>query len=454
MIPEGSGADVLIGRYGVPHKLIFGASRQGSRENVLKAEGPPATNTSALLWQWGGRETPAEASQRGFEVQHEPPSSLLPPTSPSRPFTGITVAELRRITTAQPCGRRTGSQPRRGQTSPGSLSPTAEKAEETEIPFSWEPRVLTPSTPQRLEVPGRSASAVVLSRARTAGATFPQRDLGLRTSSGPRRPASELSRRRGPSSAIHVTRYEEVDPLQGAPSDDEDITNIGTLRPPGHQSRQKRPSISETTGMGQSGNHKIRRNGNPFVEYEDREQKLQWERRWLLDDASYLKARTRNLQHHTSMERVKLKEADAVIQSMSKVVETCDTPTESLPRVGAKHQKHHKANTLPSKHSATRGTHGAYGAHGTHLRDLACVKSLKSLQKELKESIIGGPEPLFTSTFTLPAGLLTTSNTKEIRSLPGATHQASTPSDPSQWLWWMRNAFIEGSYLPLRGMPT
>eukprot|EP00405_Crypthecodinium_cohnii_P055809 CAMPEP_0206618344 /NCGR_PEP_ID=MMETSP0325_2-20121206/60189_1 /ASSEMBLY_ACC=CAM_ASM_000347 /TAXON_ID=2866 /ORGANISM="Crypthecodinium cohnii, Strain Seligo" /LENGTH=85 /DNA_ID=CAMNT_0054140529 /DNA_START=21 /DNA_END=275 /DNA_ORIENTATION=+ len=38
---------------------------------------------------------------------------------------------------------------------------------------------------------------------------------------------------------------------------------------------------------------------NPFVEYEDREQKLLMERRWLLEDANYLNWRVQGLKRNT-----------------------------------------------------------------------------------------------------------------------------------------------------------
>lgn len=116
---------------------------------------------------------------------------------------------------------------------------------------------------------------------------------------------------------------------------------------------------------------------NPFVEYEDREQRLREERRWLQEDRSYLNTRVKELRHKTAqgrkdalmMQKVGGR-AGALEPDMRRTAGTFSLP--ELPRnKGAQ-----PLAGLPPPHGARTGR-----------KQAAAVRSLKDLQRELRESI-------------------------------------------------------------------
>lgn len=116
---------------------------------------------------------------------------------------------------------------------------------------------------------------------------------------------------------------------------------------------------------------------NPFVEYEDREQRLREERRWLQEDRSYLDTRVKELRHRTAqgrkdalmMQKVGL--AGEVAPEMRRTAGTLSLP--ELPR----NRGSQSLTGMPPPHGARTGR-----------KQTAAVRSLKDLQRELKESIL------------------------------------------------------------------
>eukprot|EP00442_Polarella_glacialis_P047569 CAMPEP_0115155672 /NCGR_PEP_ID=MMETSP0227-20121206/68025_1 /TAXON_ID=89957 /ORGANISM="Polarella glacialis, Strain CCMP 1383" /LENGTH=355 /DNA_ID=CAMNT_0002566775 /DNA_START=15 /DNA_END=1082 /DNA_ORIENTATION=+ len=110
---------------------------------------------------------------------------------------------------------------------------------------------------------------------------------------------------------------------------------------------------------------------SPFVEFEDREQRMIMERRWLLEDASYMAARTRGLQHTAALARRKEEASGAGTE------ESEQSSAAVLPRLNDKKLKKQQQAAAAAQPQGQR--------KADRTGDLACVKSLKSLQKLLKE---------------------------------------------------------------------
>jgi len=107
---------------------------------------------------------------------------------------------------------------------------------------------------------------------------------------------------------------------------------------------------------------------NPFVEYEDREQRLQCERRWLQDDAEYMGLRVRGLKRTTVQTRL-------VRRSLSAAAAVGDgglAEPFSRPRSG-KARKAQASTPVPQDKASRRGIRGE-------------LTALKALQKDMKES--------------------------------------------------------------------
>jgi len=136
--------------------------------------------------------------------------------------------------------------------------------------------------------------------------------------------------------------------------------------------------------------HGSRRRQNPFVEYEDREQRLQWERRWLLEDASYMAARLRGLQHNTIQARLGRQVALALGDARSETASGsgCSASVSESRGAGGGGSMHGHAGKQLKKHHAASVPQQL----GTTMRRTdrnespACVKFLKGMQKELKDS--------------------------------------------------------------------
>jgi hypothetical protein len=117
---------------------------------------------------------------------------------------------------------------------------------------------------------------------------------------------------------------------------------------------------------------------NPFVEYEDREQRLREERRWLQEDRSYLDTRVKELRHRTAQGR-----KDALM--MQKVAGLAGAPESEMRRTAGtlslpelpRHRGPQSLASMPAPHGARTGR-----------KQTAAVRSLKDLQRELKESIL------------------------------------------------------------------
>jgi len=117
---------------------------------------------------------------------------------------------------------------------------------------------------------------------------------------------------------------------------------------------------------------------NPFVEYEDREQRLREERRWLQEDRSYLDTRVKELRHRTAQGR-----KDALM--MQKVVGLAGEVAPELRRTGGTLSLPELPRNRGSQSLAGMPPHR--GAR-TGRKQTAAVRSLKDLQRELKESIL------------------------------------------------------------------
>eukprot|EP00441_Pelagodinium_beii_P025181 CAMPEP_0197653214 /NCGR_PEP_ID=MMETSP1338-20131121/34920_1 /TAXON_ID=43686 ORGANISM="Pelagodinium beii, Strain RCC1491" /NCGR_SAMPLE_ID=MMETSP1338 /ASSEMBLY_ACC=CAM_ASM_000754 /LENGTH=354 /DNA_ID=CAMNT_0043228249 /DNA_START=74 /DNA_END=1135 /DNA_ORIENTATION=+ len=90
--------------------------------------------------------------------------------------------------------------------------------------------------------------------------------------------------------------------------------------------------------------HKKPKESNPFVEYEDKEQRTILERRWLQQDAAYMATRTKKLQLLTVRQRLLRKEA---LESPLEV----DPGSVALPRVSEKKLKKQQEAAAAQKQS-------------------------------------------------------------------------------------------------------
>mmetsp|Transcript_96539 Transcript_96539/g.272971 ORF Transcript_96539/g.272971 Transcript_96539/m.272971 type:complete len:211 (-) Transcript_96539:566-1198(-) len=146
--------------------------------------------------------------------------------------------------------------------------------------------------------------------------------------------------------------------------------SVESLRSP----RRREGRTHSSTSLGRA----ERAGDNPFVEYEDREQRLREERRWLQEDRSYLDTRVKELRHRTAQKRkdaLMMQKvagvAGALEPDMRRTAGTLSLP--ELPRgKGAQ-----SFAALPAPSGARTGR-----------KQTAAVRSLKDLQRELKESIL------------------------------------------------------------------
>merc|ERR1712113_818711 len=104
---------------------------------------------------------------------------------------------------------------------------------------------------------------------------------------------------------------------------------------------------------------------------EDRELRLQWERRWLLEDPLYMASRTQWLLHHTVQARMNANELTS---------EGGESAGRALPRISTTRPKKHHQAAAPSQQQ------GSSARRTERNESAACVKSLKVLQKELRDS--------------------------------------------------------------------
>lgn len=117
---------------------------------------------------------------------------------------------------------------------------------------------------------------------------------------------------------------------------------------------------------------------NPFVEYEDREKKLQCERRWLQEDAEYMTLRVRGLKHNTVQDRL-------VRQACSTGALALDRPdADAEPKVPPKGAASARKASPPLQAPVPVAEAGGKNSRKALRGELS---ALKSMQKEMRESV-------------------------------------------------------------------
>lgn len=82
--------------------------------------------------------------------------------------------------------------------------------------------------------------------------------------------------------------------------DSPDALEEGSLSQSTQEDGKRSPADAGVGIVGSAMQHKNKREQNPFVEYEDRQQRLQDQRRWLQEDPVYLEERMKTLQAETT----------------------------------------------------------------------------------------------------------------------------------------------------------
>jgi len=176
------------------------------------------------------------------------------------------------------------------------------------------------------------------------------------------------------AAAAALARMSHHEVVAAANSDDEDEEGAVSDAAMGVSGELQREHAGPSPATAQRGGHKSGKN-NPFVEYEDREQRLQYERRWLQQEDQFMGVRMRSLQHETVQARIR----HLGKPSTKGVGRNCFAiGQEWVLEVG-----------LPEQGPKKKGAGAAAPQPGTTGRReaTASVKSLRSLQKEMKESL-------------------------------------------------------------------
>lgn len=151
------------------------------------------------------------------------------------------------------------------------------------------------------------------------------------------------------------------------------------------------------------GERNRRRAQNPFVEYEDRELRLQWERQWLQEDILYLTERREDMRFNMVQRNLDVKcitsdrmfENAVIYNDYSHYIRISTALKEELRRTKQEDGVLRalalpKIQRLKSALEKTSGSTEAGGVLRRKQRERAvtapCVKSLQGLQQQLQES--------------------------------------------------------------------
>lgn len=396
-------ADILLERYNVPHNRVFGVSpilgrpvlcRSPRRNGCGEAESrfawlhkyqslgaiqepgvePGALSVSAAL---SSRATPNGSARGTSSVGLLPSCDSPPPSSRTVAKRALSLGELKRIMLPPTEASFATS----GETC--VLGAQAEKSRIPDTRSSSKKRSSHSSGAGRKRCSSSSSSADIEGKANAGGGA-------LGDSAGSPGLSGTIRSSRGDGEPI--SRQRTIGDLE-MPVDAYEIVALTSL------SSEQAPATGANSGEAVK---KERDTQNPFVEYEDREQRRQQERRWLQEDELYMEKRTQSLHQRWGHSRL-----------MPKTLYLCDESSQALAPFyasqaqgggaaaregggGASAGDARCARTLPRIHRTKSAKQlqapqapqqpAPTGKRADRNAPIGCVKSLQTLKTQLTKS--------------------------------------------------------------------